>query len=75
MTTYTNYMPKPSPPSNLCTWDKFPKYNYMPNAMPTPASRPPKFIIQKTGYLKLFLKLTNMSTPSPKKKSAKTEES
>ncbi len=41
--------------------------NYMPNATSTPATGAPKFIIQKTVYLKLFLKLTNMSTPSPKK--------
>jgi hypothetical protein len=46
----------------------------MPNATATPATQPPKFIIQKTGYLKLFLKLTNMSTPSPKTKSSKNEE-
>jgi hypothetical protein len=47
----------------------------MPNATPTPATRPAKYIIQKTVYLKLFLKLTNMSTTSPKKKSSKNEES
>lgn len=40
----------------------------MPNATPTLATQPPKYIIQKTVYLKLFLKLTNMSTPSSKKK-------